>query len=379
MYFDAHEVGARADARRRDSTPPSHADTMKKTICAATLVLAAASASMHAQKDWTYYGQDQGATRFSTLAQIKTDNVANLKRAWTFHTGDKTGFFESTPLVVDGVMYSSSAQNGDLRARRRHRRADLEVRADGRTTRRGVSVLARRREDAAADLRVGRHGAAARSTRRPASAIPDFGEGGFVDMGTTMKSPASIYKDLLIVQRQQAGDPRVERPHRRADLDVQSDRAARRSEPQDLGRRSLEDHRRHEHVGTTCRSTPSAASSTCRCRCRGERLRRRRPAWRQPVSAPRSWPSTSRPASCRWHQQLVHHDIWDNDLGAAPTLVDVVKNGKTIPAVAADHEDGPAVHLRSRDRRADLRHGRASGAAEHGARREDRRRRSRSR
>ncbi len=36
----------------------------------------------------------------------------------------------------------------------------------------------------------------------------------------------------------------------------------------------------------------------------------------------------------RWYRQLVHHDIWDYDLGAAPALVDVVKNGKTIPAVA---------------------------------------------
>ena len=37
-----------------------------------------------------------------------TDNVASLKRAWTFHTGDKSGFFESTPLVIDSVMYFAS-------------------------------------------------------------------------------------------------------------------------------------------------------------------------------------------------------------------------------------------------------------------------------
>src|SRR6266508_1979953 len=36
----------------------------------------------------------------------------------------------------------------------------------------------------------------------------------------------------------------------------------------------------------------------------------------------------------KWHQQLVHHDIWDFDLGAAPTLFDAVKDGRTIPAVA---------------------------------------------
>ena len=51
----------------------------------------------------------QAATKFSTLAQINTVNVKDLKRAWTFHTGDKSGFFESTPLVIDSVMYFSAA------------------------------------------------------------------------------------------------------------------------------------------------------------------------------------------------------------------------------------------------------------------------------
>ena len=36
----------------------------------------------------------------------------------------------------------------------------------------------------------------------------------------------------------------------------------------------------------------------------------------------------------KWFQQLVHHDIWDWDLPAAPTLIDVKQNGRTIPAVA---------------------------------------------
>ncbi|MBK5295527.1 MAG: pyrroloquinoline quinone-dependent dehydrogenase [Vicinamibacteria bacterium] len=35
----------------------------------------------------------------------------------------------------------------------------------------------------------------------------------------------------------------------------------------------------------------------------------------------------------RWHQQLVHHDIWDYDLPAQPILVDVARGGRTIPAV----------------------------------------------
>jgi len=36
-----------------------------------------------------------------------------------------------------------------------------------------------------------------------------------------------------------------------------------------------------------------------------------------------------------WHFQATHHDIWDYDLDTPPVLLDVKKDGKTIPAVAA--------------------------------------------
>ena len=36
----------------------------------------------------------------------------------------------------------------------------------------------------------------------------------------------------------------------------------------------------------------------------------------------------------RWHYQMVHHDLWDYDLPAAPVLADVKRDGKIIPAVA---------------------------------------------
>ena len=34
-----------------------------------------------------------------------------------------------------------------------------------------------------------------------------------------------------------------------------------------------------------------------------------------------------------WHYQLVHHDIWDYDMPAAPILADITVNGKPIKAV----------------------------------------------
>ena len=36
----------------------------------------------------------------------------------------------------------------------------------------------------------------------------------------------------------------------------------------------------------------------------------------------------------KWFQQLVHHDIWDWDLPAAPILIDVNRDGRRVPAVA---------------------------------------------
>ncbi len=41
-----------------------------------------------------------------------------------------------------------------------------------------------------------------------------------------------------------------------------------------------------------------------------------------------------------WHFQTVHHDLWDSDLPPAPGLVDIVKDGKKIPALAAIGKTG---------------------------------------
>ena len=41
-----------------------------------------------------------------------------------------------------------------------------------------------------------------------------------------------------------------------------------------------------------------------------------------------------------WARQLVHHDIWDIDTNAAPTLVDIQKDGKQIPALVQTTKQG---------------------------------------
>lgn len=41
-----------------------------------------------------------------------------------------------------------------------------------------------------------------------------------------------------------------------------------------------------------------------------------------------------------WSRQLVHHDLWDFDTNAPPTLVDISKDGKTIPALVQTSKQG---------------------------------------
>ena len=41
-----------------------------------------------------------------------------------------------------------------------------------------------------------------------------------------------------------------------------------------------------------------------------------------------------------WAQQLVHHDIWDYDTNAAPTLMDLEMDGETVPALVQTTKQG---------------------------------------
>ena len=56
----------------------------------------------HAQ--WVMPAKNYAATRFSGLDQITTENVRDLRVAWTFSTGLTPGH-EAAPLVVGETMY----------------------------------------------------------------------------------------------------------------------------------------------------------------------------------------------------------------------------------------------------------------------------------
>ncbi len=84
--------------------PPNSAPPSKWTPAADFNVTFArlknAAAEPH---NWLTYWGDFRGTHYSGLKQITPANVPSLKSAWTFQTGGNT--IETTPLVVDGIMF----------------------------------------------------------------------------------------------------------------------------------------------------------------------------------------------------------------------------------------------------------------------------------
>lgn len=60
--------------------------------------------------NWLSWGRTYSEQRFSPLTQINADNVDQLGLAW-YHDLDTFRGVEGTPVVVDGVMYTTSAWN----------------------------------------------------------------------------------------------------------------------------------------------------------------------------------------------------------------------------------------------------------------------------
>ncbi len=89
----------------------------KRSLLAALLLLVAACAQAqvsyqrllgadHEPQNWLTYSGRYTGWRYSELDQINTGNAPRLAMQWTFQVAD-LGQFETTPLVVDGVLYGT--------------------------------------------------------------------------------------------------------------------------------------------------------------------------------------------------------------------------------------------------------------------------------
>jgi alcohol dehydrogenase (cytochrome c) len=61
-------------------------------------------------QNWLMYSGDYSGKRFSSLQEIKTGNADKLMPKWAYQTM-AGGKFETTPLVVDGILYGTGQDN----------------------------------------------------------------------------------------------------------------------------------------------------------------------------------------------------------------------------------------------------------------------------
>lgn len=348
------------------------------TAAATLLVLLTAAAPHTAQaqspdaSDWGYYGGDVFGGRFSSLAQIDRTNVNKLQVAWTFHTGELgEGFarsgkltFESTPVLAFGSLYLETATNIVFaldpetgKERWRYNPRVDRTKQYGEASSRGVSVW----ENAT----PGKQGACTRRvftgtldarllaldamTGQPCSG---FGTNGTVDLTQGMRirdradylvtSPPAIFNGLVIVGSA-IGDNRA------VDLERGTIRAFDAiTGAQRWAFDPLPNSPEHPAAGawTTAQAAGTGAAN----------------AWgvmtvdpdRGIVFIPTGSASPdfyggkrlgdnrfanslialdAVTGKLQWAQQLVHHDLWDYDIAAQPTLVEMERLGQPLSAV----------------------------------------------
>ena len=328
------------------------------------------------------------ADAYSTLDQITRANVGRLAGRVAVRparAGGDRGRFQVNPIVVDGVIFTTTPGGSLDRARRGDR--DVEVVVEFRhhaaqRTRR--HLLDRRQGDThprrlralrLRDRRRDRNGHHARSGATAASICIRISDAIPERQSVSLTTPGVIYKDLYIVGgRTSEGlpaspgrHPRLRRPHRAAALVVPHDSASRRVRLRHVAEGRVDLQRLREQLGR------HGGRRRARHRLRADRLGGRRLLRREPASATissrtRCSRSTPRPASGSGTSRRCSHDIWDRDFPSPPTLVTVRRNGQTVDAVAQTTKHGVAVPVRSRDRHAAVSDRVAQGAAEHGRR-----------
>jgi glucose dehydrogenase len=342
---------------------------LKLTV--AVLLAAAVVAPPAPERDWPYYGGDQGGTKFSPLADVDVSNVRQLSVAWEWAThekaleqyGTRPGTFQVTPLMIDNVLYLSTPYNRVV-ALNAETGAELwafdpKAYEDGQPpngtgfVHRGVAAW---RDSAAGNkLRIfinSRYRLICLDAEngRP---ILSFGLNGMVDLSRgllwpinklhyTNTSPPVVYKDLVILGNG-VGDRLAYRNDPPGDVRAFDARTGRMvwsfhtiPQPGEFGNDTWQNES-WSFTGHTNVWAPFTVDEA-----------------RGLVYLPVTTPSNDffggrRPGAnlfaeslvCldantgkrKWHYQLIHHGLWDYDNPSPPNLVTIRVDGRSLDAV----------------------------------------------
>ena len=339
---------------------------------ALTLTAAALLPCLHAQAkkdngaDWPMYNRDLAGTRYSPLTQVNTTNVSKLTKAWTYRfnregktiSGQSPSelYQEITPIVVNDVMYMPAGDR--IVALEPETGKELwSYEVNGIASFRGVAYWPGDRTNPPRVIFTTSHKMMALNAKT-GKVDPGFGNEGEVPLTVAYDGAPTIYKNLLLVGTNFYGpgdrhvNPALDQaggqiPEQHA-YDVRTGKELWTfhtfPQPGEPGNETWEKDSWKNRTGNNVWAFALTVDEEHNLLY-------------IPVSGPgANFYGGDRPGAnlfgntlvaldvqtgkMKWYFQTVHHELWDYNLPPAPGLVDIVKDGKKIPALAQVGKSG---------------------------------------
>jgi quinoprotein glucose dehydrogenase len=342
---------------------------MIRSYLVVLLVAGTTFAQSQADRDWPMFNRDLAGTRYSPLKQIDAANVSKLTKAWQYRFNREgktiTGlsaselYQEITPIVVNGIMYTPS---GDrvvaLEPETGKELWTYEMPDKSLASFRGVSYWAGDRNNPPRIIVTTGHKMMGLNART-GKVDPGFGKEGSVDLEVAYAGSPIVYKNLLFIGTNFYGpgdrhiNPALDQrggqvPEQHAyDVRTGKELWTFHTIPRD-GEPGNETWEAKDSWKNRTGNNVWAFALT---------VDEERGILYIPVSGPgANFYGGDRPGKnlfgntlvaldantgkMKWYFQTVHHELWDYNLPPAPGLIDIKKDGKTIPALAQVGKSG---------------------------------------
>lgn len=327
------------------------------------LALTALAAFAQTEGDWPTYNRDLASSRFSPLTQINSTNVEKLAPAWSYRMrpdadSPPSGTMnEVTPIVVNGVMYLPAGNRVvalDPETGREIWRYDL---GKAIASQRGVAYWPGDKSNPPRILFTAGHKMIALNANT-GKLDPGFGKEGEMTMDVPFAGVPTVFRNMIFVGMNLFG-PGEEHLHYQDEVAGGPPGDSRAYDAR-TGKK-LWDFHAIPHPGEPNARDWEGDSWKGRTGNNMWSISMTVDEQRGIVYMPMGGPAANyyggdrkgknlyansvvavdaNTGKLKWYFQTVHHELWDYDLPPDPVLLDIVKDGKKIPALAQAGKSG---------------------------------------